>query len=680
MIRPIRAAIAGAILLAIPAAALAQSRGINPGTIDRNTPACRDFYRFANGAWLDTVSIPAAYTVIGSGREMYDRNQEVLRQVLERAAANASQEKDATVRKVGHLYGVLMDSVRAEQEGAQPIAKHLKRIDDIKTRADLVREIGNLALLGVSAPIRFGPEPDPSQSTMNIPQLWQAGLGLPERDYYFRSDPKSDTLRGDYVATIKRMFLLLDVPVAKASSDADAIMALETALAESALTRLQMRNPHALYHKMTVKELGALAPQFDWIAYFTVVGVKDVARPTAKIDVSMPAFTKRMAALIESTPLETWKPYLKWHLVRNSAAWLSQDFFNVQFAFQSKLSGQRVPLPRWKRAAAAVDGSMGEALGKAYVTTAFPPSSKQRMLELVANLRGAFADRVAKLDWMSEATKKQAKVKLDAILAKIGYPDRWRDYTALNIDPIATAIENLGRASMFETRRQLSQIGKKVDRTEWFMSPPTVNAYYNPAINEIVFPAGILQPPQFDPKADDAVNYGAIGMVIGHEITHGFDDEGRQYDAVGNLKEWWTPEDAAKFKERANRVVAQYNGYVGVDTLHVNGELTLGENIADIGGLTIAYYAWKRSLAGKPAPASIDGFTPEQRFFLSYAQSWRRKVRPEALRTQILTDPHSPAPWRVNGAVSNMPEFQQAFGCKAGDPMVNAEDQRGAIW
>ena len=679
MTRFLRAALLVAAL-AMPAAALAQTRGLHPEYMDKNTPACSDFYRYANGAWLDTVSMPPAYNVVGAGREIFDRNQAVLYQVLEQAAKNAATEKDPTLKKVGDFYAVLMDSMRANQEGWQPIAATLKRIDGIKTKADLTREFATLALIGINAPIRFGPEPDPKQSTMNIPQLWQAGMGLPERDYYFRTDPKSDTLRQQYVATIKRMFLLVDVPVDKASSDADQVMALETALAESALTRVQMRDPQALYHKMTFKELGALAPEFDWTTYFTTLGMKQIAQPGAAIDVSIPGFTKHMAKLVDQTPLDTWKAYLKWKVINAAAPWLSQEFFDVSFAFTSKLTGQKAALPRWKRASGSVDGWMGEALGKAYVATAFPPSSKTRMNELVANLRWAMGDRISKLDWMSDATKKQAKVKLDAILQKIGYPDTWRDYSKLAIDPVATGIENLRRATEFEVRRQLAQVGKKVDRMEWGMSPPTVNAYYNPAINEIVFPAGILQPPQFDPNVDDALNYGAIGMVIGHEITHGFDDEGRQYDSVGNLKDWWTAEDAAKFKARADNVVAQYNAYIGVDTLHVNGALTLGENIGDIGGLTIAYHAWKHSLVGKPAPKSEQGFTPEQRFFLSFAQAWRRKVRPEALRTQILSDPHSPAQWRVNGAVSNMIEFQQAFGCKAGDGMVNAEDKRGAIW
>jgi len=617
---------------------------------------------------------------VGTSREMVDRNQEVLHSVLEQAAAHAATEKDPDIRKVGQLYAVLMDTDRAERDGAKPIAKSLEQIDEIRTRADVVSEMGRLAMQNIAAPFRFSRQPDPGQSSMNIAQLTQGGLGLPERDFYFRADPKSDSLRQAYVASMKRMFQLVDVPEAQAESNAEAVMKLETALAESSLTRVQMRDPHALYHKMTVKELAGLAPGIDWKSYYTEVGMPELGQPQVAVNVSMPAFVRRVDGLVQSEPLDTWKAYFKARAMRQAAPWLSREWFDVDFAFQSKLTGAREPLERWKRAAAAVDFALGEALGKAYVAVAFPPSSKQRMLEMVANLRAALSDRIATLEWMSPATKEMAKKKLDAIMPKIGYPDHWRDYGKLDIDPHASAVDNLMRAEVFEARRRRTQIGQAVDRTEWGMTPPTVNAYYNSQINEIVFPAGILQPGRFDPAAEDAVNYGAVGAVIGHEISHGFDDSGRQFDATGNLKDWWTEDDAVKFKARAQKVVEQYDGYVAVDSLRVNGKLTLGENIADIAGLTIAYHAWKRSLEGKPAPPTVDGLTPDQRFFVAFAQSWRSKLRPEAIRTRVLSDPHSPSEWRVNGTVWNMPEFQEAFGCKTGDPMVAGEGQRGAIW
>lgn len=673
--------LAFALLALLPTAALAQSPGINRAYMDTTCAPCRDFFRYANGRWYDAAVIPEAYTIIGAGREIADRNQDALRQVLERTQARAASEKDPTLKKLGTLYAVLMDSARADREGGAPLAERLRAIDGLQTSADLQREFTRTASRGFfGVPFRFGGDADPKNSSMTIGQLYQGGLGLPERDFYFRRDPKSDSLRREYVAHMGRMFRLIgDTPEA-ATANADKVMALETALAESSLTRVQMRDPNSLYHKMTVRELGLLTPALDWPAYFKAIDVPSLANPEAQVNVAMPAFMRHLNELIERTPMETWRAYLKWHQARFAAPWLGAAFSDEAFAFQSRLTGSRTQLPRWKRAAEAVDRAMGEALGKAYVDENFPPSSKVRMLEMVNNLQATYRERIQQNAWMSSATKSQAVAKLDAIMKKIGYPDTWRDYTTLVIDPKLPASANLDRAVQFETRRRLALIGKPVDRGQWAMTPPTVNAYYNPSQNEIVFPAGILQPPQFDPRVDDAVNYGAIGMVIGHELTHGFDDQGRQFDAQGNLRDWWTTEDATRFKQQADRVVQQYNDYVAVDSLHVNGRLTLGENLADLGGLTMAYYAWKRSLIGKPAPQPIDGFTPEQRFFLGFGQAWRRKNRPEALRTMALTDPHSPARWRVDGPTSNMKEFARAFGCKAGDDMVRDESVRAEIW
>jgi len=414
--------------------------------------------------------------------------------------------------------------------------------------------------------------------------------------------------------------------------------------------------------------------------YFTALGVPALAQRTATLDVSQPLFFKALGTRLAQTPLDDWKTYLRWHVAHAAAPLLSSAFADENFHLLSKLFGVRVQQPRWKRCSAATDQALGEALGKAYVATAFSPEAKARMLEMVDNLQAALRERLAALPWMSAATKAQARRKLDAVLKKIGYPDTWRDYSALTINPGDPYATNALRAREFEVRRNLAKIGKPVDRTEWGMTPPTVNAYYNPTVNEIVFPASILQPPYFDPNVDDAYNYGSIGSVIGHEMTHGFDDQGRQFDAEGNLKDWWTADDASKFKAQAQRVVDQFNGYVAVDTLHVNGRLTLGENLADLGGLTVAYEALQHSMRGKPRPAPIDGFTPEQRFFLGFAQAWRRKSRDESTRLQVLSDPHSPAQWRVNGPLSNMPAFAKAFGCKTGDAMVRDESVRAAIW
>ena len=685
--QPALAAAAALLMLALLAPqSRAQTSGVNKDNMDTSVSPCQDFYRYTNGRWMDSAVIPPSYTGIGAAREIADKNQDILRQVLEKAAANVATEKDPTQKKVGLFYSTLMDSAQADKLGATPIAEELKLIAAIKTPADLRAEFARMVKMGVGAgfgpgglPFRLGAEPDRDNSSMNIGAMSQGGLGLPERDFYFRQDPKSAALRDAYVTYITKTLQKTGDDEATAKKNADAIMKLETALADSSMSRVAMRDPHAIFHRMSVKELGALCPAIDWPAYFTETGVTVLASPTATLNVAQPTFMKQVNTLISNTPLDTWRAYLRFHMTRVAAPWLSTDFFMDNFAYTSLLSGQKEPQPRWKRASQVLDFTMGEAVGKAWVAVAFPPESKQRVLEMVNNLHAVLNDRIAASPWMSEATKKQAQTKLAAIMKKIGYPDKWRDYSAMKIEPGMTGAQMIRNAASFEVNRRLSQINKPVDRTEWGMTPPTVNAYYNPTVNEIVFPAGILQPPYFDPKADEAFNYGAIGSVIGHETTHGFDDEGRQFDAQGNLKDWWTADDAAKFKDKAQKVVDQYNSYVAVDTLHVNGRLTLGENIADIGGLTIAFHAWQRSLKGKPAPV-IDGFTGEQRFFLGYASEWRRKLRPESMRTAALTDPHSPAEWRVNGVVSDIPEFYKAFGCKEGDALVKNDAQRPDIW
>jgi len=665
-------------LLTLASVAAAAPKGVNRSYMNLSASPCEDFFKYANGAWLDTVQIPPAYVTVGTGREMADRNQEVLHGVLEEVGSKIASEQDPTIKKLGALYVSLMDSARADREGIEPMRPMLREIDAVKTRADLQRVIAKLQGSGSDDPFRIAAEPDPKNSAMVIATFYQSGLGLPDRDYYFRTDAKSEELRSAYRRHIAKVLEMIGEPADQAARHVDVILRLETALAESSLTRVQMRDPVAIYHKMSVKQFASLSPTIDWTSYFTSAGIPSLANG-GSVNVTAPGFMVALNAQIEKMPIEDWKSYLAYHEVNRASPWLGQAFFDERFAFMKLITGAKQPQPRWKRATQATDGAMGEALGKAYVARAFTPESKARMLEMVNNLLAAMSDRIGQVTWMSDATKAQAKTKLAAFAKKIGYPDQWRDYSALDVRADLSAAENVRRTNAFERRRVWNQIGKPVDRTEWEMSPPTVNAYYNPTFNEIVFPAGILQPPRFDPAADEALNYGAIGSVIGHEITHGFDDEGRLYDAQGNLKQWWTDEDDRKFRGLAQRVVDQYDGYVAVDTLHINGKLTLGENLADIGGLTIAYYAYQKYL-DKHGRQDIDGFTPEQRFFIGFGQSWRAKWRDEILRTVVLTDPHSPGRHRVNGVVSNLPEFRKAFGCKDGDSMVRPEAVRGMIW
>jgi predicted metalloendopeptidase len=626
---------------------------------------------------------------MGAGRDLYDRNQDALRRVLERSAASVASQKNPTLKKLGVLYAQLADSARLDRMGTAGLKAGFARIDAIQSRGDLTGAfawfatraigLGQLANPGFGMPFYFDPQPDPDDSRYVLGRIQQGGLGLNDRDLYFRTDAKSDTLRQNYVAHLARVFALLGDDAQKAAAEADAVMKLELALADSSMSRVAQRDPHATVHKMTTRELMALCPAIDWPAYFNGVGAPAMANPEARLNVAMPNFMIGLNAQLQNAPLDAWRAYLRVHYTTRSIAWLGKPFADEAFRFGAQLTGQKAQLPLWKRAANQVDDALGDALGQAFVETEFPPSSKARVRAMVDNLQAALRERIRTRPWMSEATKKQAIIKLDAMLKKIGYPDQWRDYTALEIDPNLSAAENLQRCQQFNMSFFMRRIGKPVDRTVWGLTAPTVNAYYEPTTNEIVFPAGILQPPYFDPKADDASNYGAIGMVIGHEITHGFDDEGRQYDADGNLHNWWTDDDAKKFEVAAQKVVDQYNGYVAVDSLHVNGKLTLGENLADFGGLTVALEAYHRSLHGKPAPV-IDGYTGDQRFFLAHAHAWRSMIRPELVRLIVLTNEHSPSRFRVNGPLSDMPEFRAAFHCQAGDPMVRPDNERPEIW
>jgi putative endopeptidase len=668
--------IAAAILLSLSLVIFGQSAGsFDLGNLDRNTQACTDFYQYATGGWLAKNPIPAAFPTWGVDSALEDKNREILREILEAAAHNADAARGSSERKVGDFYASCMAEQKIEAEGIAPLAAELSRIDRIKDRRVLETEIAHLHTTGVNALFLVGSKQDAKNSAEVIAEIWQAGLGLPEGEYYFKTDDKSQEIRAAYVQHVAKMFELLGDDSAKAAAEAQTVMTFETRLAEAWMSRVDRRDPQKVYNRKTLAQLNTLAPNFDWRAYFKNVGVTQAT----DVNIGQPKFLARINQQL-TVNLADWKTYLRWRLINATAASLSQKFVDEDFAFKGRvLTGTTEILPRWKRCVTAADNEMGEALGEVYVKQAFPPAAKQRALEMVANLVAALKSDIATLSWMSDSTRKQAIVKLEAFIRKIGYPDQWRDYSALSIDRGAF-VNNVMRADSFETRRDLRKIGKPVDKTEWVMTPPTVNAYYNPAINEIVFPAGIMQPPFFSVGFDDALNYGAMGSVIGHEMTHGFDDQGRQYDASGNLANWWTDADMAKFKERAECVVKQFDGFEVQPGLFENGKLVVGESIADLGGLVIAYAAFQKSLEGKPRPANIDGLTPEQRFFLGYAFSWATNVRPEFARLMVQTNPHPLPKFRVNGPLANFPAFAEAFQCKAGDAMVRPARDRCQIW
>ncbi len=666
--------LASAVLGAGAAAAQAPVvPALDRANLDTTCAPCQNFYRFANGGWMARNPIPAAYSSWSGFNELRDRNEEVLRSVVETAARQAEVTRDANTRRVGRFYSTCMDSSKAEAAGVSPIAAELRRLDAISTRAGLLAEVARQHARGTPVLFSFGASQDPKNSARMIADLGQGGLGLPDRDYYLRDDSATRKTRADYLEHVEALFVLAGQPRAAAHADAARILALETALARASMTRVQLRDPNAQYHYLSVADADALTPGFSWSGFLGGVGVR-----ADSLNLSQPEFFRAAAHELATRPLDDWRAYLRYRTINRSASWLSSPFVNQSFRFSAALSGAREQQPRWKRCLRLTDGVLGDALGAEYVKVAFTPEAKAEMQRMVANLRDVFAERIRASRWMSPATQAQALVKLAAFGTKIGYPDQWLDYGTLEMGT-TSHVENLQALNAFYGRRDLEKIGRPVDRSEWFMTVPTVNAYYSPSLNEIVFPAGRVQPPFFHVSYDAAANYGGIGGTIGHEMTHGFDDQGRQYDAHGNLRDWWTPEDASGFTQRAAVVDRQYSAYTVLDSLHVNGKLTMGENIADIGGMTIAYYALQKELAGKPRTL-IDGFTPEQRFFLAYAQARRASFRDQQLRLMVQTDPHSPNEFRVNGPLSNMPEFARAFGCKAGDAMVRPEAERVSIW
>ena len=666
---------AGALLLSLTVTMFGQS-AFDLSNLDNNMQACTDFFQYATGGWLARNPIPAAFPSWGVDSVLAEQNRDMLREILEAAAKNTSAAKGSSEQKVGDFYSGCMDEAKIENDGITPLAPEFARINNIKDQHSLQEEIAHLHDVGVNALFLIGSKQDAKNSSEVIAEVWQGGLGMPEGEYYFKTDDKSKQIRDAYIQHVAKMFELTGDDATKAAAEAQTVMNFETKLAEAWMSRVERRDPLKVYNRKTIAELRTFAPNFDWSAYLKNVGI---ARNT-DVNIGQPKFVQRVNEVMTSTSLDDWKTYLRWRLINSTAKSLSKPFVDEDFNFKGRvLTGTTEILPRWKRCVAAADNEMGEALGEVYVKKAFPPEAKRRALEMVGNLIAALRSDISTLSWMSEPTRKQAITKLEAFIRKIGYPDKWRDYSALKIDR-GPYVTNVLRADAFEQRRDLNKIGQPVDKTEWVMTPPTVNAYYNPAINEIVFPAGIMQPPFFSPSYDDAINYGAMGAVIGHEMTHGFDDQGRQYDAAGNLANWWTDEDMAKFKVRAECVIKQFDAFQVEPGLFENGKLVVGESIADLGGLVIAYAAFQKSMEGKPRPANIDGFTPEQRFFLGYAFSWATNVRPEYARLIVQTNPHPLPKFRVNGPLANFPAFAEAFQCKAGDPMVRTEKERCQIW
>jgi len=648
--------------------------GINPAYMNTKVSVCVDFNQYANGGWAASHPIPPEFPSYGTFRQLLDRSDDALHQILEAAAGKTNSPAGSDEQKIGDFYASCMDTEQVERQGAKPLQPEFDRIAKIHDLASLREEVAHLQGYGANVLFRFSSQQDRKDSTQVIAAASQGGMGLPDRDYYFRDDEKYQKIRDAYVKHIAAMLALLGDDASQAAAEAQTVMGIETKLAQSAMGRIELRDPDATYHKMGMEELGSLTPNLAWPAYFTELGYPKIDQ----VNVGQPKFFITFNDLLASVPLDGWKTYLRFHLLSAAAPALSDNFVQEDFNFHSRtLQGTEKMLPRWKRCVEATDRRLGFALGKQYVQKQFPPEARARADKMVHFLIEALRQDIQTLPWMGPETKKAALAKLDAFTPKIGYPDKWRDYSAYQVDR-GPYVENVLRGDVFEFHRSLNKIGKPVDRTEWGMTPSTVNAYYSSSMNEIVFPAGILQPPFFDPKADDAANYGGIGAVIGHEMTHGFDDQGRKFDAHGNRTDWWTAEDLKNFQERATCVEKQFNGYVAIDDIHEKGKLVLGESIADLGGLTIAYKAYQKSLEGKPRPAEIDGFTPEQRFFLSFAQIWAGNDRPEFIRLQVNTNPHPLHNFRAIGAPSNMPAFQQAFGCKAGDPMVREE--RCTIW
>jgi putative endopeptidase len=638
---------------------------------DRQARAQDDLFQFANGEWLRTTAIPGDRSQYSAFVALADQSETNLRAIVEDSAARRGAAGSPD-QQIGDFYASFMDAARVDALGAAPLQESLGRIDALATPADLARYFGESATTNISSPLALSINQDAKNASAYLPSVWQSGLTLPDRDYYLKSDPQFVTIRDKLRAYAARMLGLAGI--ADPDGLASRVLALENRLAEVQWSAAMERDATATYNKYTVADATALTPGLDWRAYLDAAGVH-----TPDFVAAEPSYFTALGVALTSVPLTDWKAYLKFKLIDGLAPYLSEAFVTARFEFRSReLAGQQEMRPRWKRGVAAVDSAMGDLLGQRYVQRYFPPDAKRRIDALVSTLIDTYHSSIDGLDWMSDATKTQAKDKLSKLAVKIGYPNKWKDYSTLTVAR-NDLMGNVLRSARLEHQRDLDRLGKPVDRDEWFTTPQTVNAFYHPRRNEIVFPAAILQPPFFDATADDAVNYGGIGGIIGHEISHAFDDQGRKFDGTGNLRDWWTPQDVQRFTERTAALTAQYSAYEPLPGQHINGELTLGENIADLSGLTVAMRAYRLSLGGRPAVV-LDGFTGEQRFFLGWAQAWRGKSRDEALRSQLLSDPHSPDEFRTNGVVSNLPEYYAAFNVKEGDKLFRPPDQRVKIW
>lgn len=649
-----------------------QRKFIDPQNMDLSVRPGNNFYQYANGNWLKNNPIPASKTSWGSFNELREKSSQAMKDLLEMAAKTTT--KGRLYQMVGDFYASGMDSAAIDRKGFEPIKADLARIEQLPHKQAALDEMASQRKQGNGMLFGFFVAQDRKNVNKYLPQLSQGGTTLPDRDYYLKNDPRSQKIREAYRDHLTKMFALIGEEPTEVSRNADVILRLETALAKAQMPRVEMRDPYKTYNKFTVTDFSKQTANFNWNTLLPKFGVNG----QDTVLVQSPAFFRSLDSLWAATPIEDLKIYMSWNLLKGAAPYLSEPFVKQNFAFTRVLTGQKEQTPRWQRMSALIDGTLGDMLGQLYVQQYFKPEAKQRMMTLVDNLEASFKEHIQGLDWMSDETKKRATNKLVSFKRKIGYPDKWKNYDGVEISR-NNFFGNVKAASRWSYNYMINRLGKPVDRTEWGMTPPTVNAYYNPVNNEIAFPAAILQFPFFDADADDAINYGGIGAVIGHEMTHGFDDSGRQYDADGTLRDWWTKEDAAKFKERAGKVEAQFFGFKVLDTLAVNGKLTLGENLADLGGLAIAYDAFKKTKQGKSRD-KIDGFTPDQRFFLSWGQIWRINVLPEQQAQLILTDPHSPGQYRCNGPISNMDAWYQAFGVKPGDKMYKPKEDRIKVW
>jgi putative endopeptidase len=647
--------------------------GVEVKNFDTHVRPQDDFYKYVNGSWEKTTKIPSDRPRYGTFIELADKSEAALKTIIEAAAADSNAKSGSDTQKVRDLYLSFMDTQRIQAQGLEPIRADLQRVAAVKSADEFPELFAELYLQDIQTPLSVFVNQDAKQATRYIVYTTQSGLGLPDRDYYFKQDPHFAEMRSAYQTYIEKLLALAGEK--DAATAARSIVELETKLAEKSWDRVHNRDREATYNLKTVAELEQLTPGFSWQRYLKALGAEN----TPGVIVRQPDYFQALAETLKQTPLPVLQQYLTYKLLDGNATLLGKPFEDLHFEFHGRtLQGQEENRPRWKRGVAVVESALGEAVGKLYVERNFSPESKKRMLQLVNTLLAAFKEGIDQLEWMSPATKAKAQEKLSKFTVKIGYPDKWRDYSKLEI-VAGDLVGNVKRANAFEARRNFDKLGKPIDRTEWGMTPQTINAYYNAQMNEIVFPAAILQPPFFDPEADDATNYGAIGAVIGHEISHGFDDQGARSDGDGNLRNWWTPEDKKAFDERTSMLAEQYSAFKPIDEMRVNGKLTLGENIGDLSGMTVAYRAYKLALHGKEAPV-IDGFTGDQRFFLGWGQIWRTLFRDDFLRQMLLTDPHSPGPIRVNGVVRNMPEFDQAFGVKEGDAGWLSPEKRVKVW